>query len=466
MSSSIDTGFRPKTNKNNSFFSKIFPFNSNSASSILPSFSSTKSSFLNSTLISSNNKKLLTKRNITILITVIYLFGYFLIDSNFLFLPNILSFFFLKKGTNLQNFDNLVNSKALHTDIPYHGIYKNYIYSDSELIYPKVADIRLLQETKLEHFFKVTEDSNNNLRFEYDLTASENEENNQIEDETEKEKLITQAKKSFRQTGMKIFKQTKRKQSPEVVIVTGLDLYKNKPDFITKIIHNRVDYSTSHKGYGVYIRYSQEFLPNLKEFNNDLKWGKLFIIREAMMAFPNAKYFWYLDESSIILQKNIDLRKHVLKTESLEPIILRDQPISLNNGVIKTYKRNKAEDIEFIISQDSEKLNTDSFIIKNSPTSKGLIEFWMNSLFRRYINFNNDDTKALSHILQWHPILLSKTAIVPNRSILSLHYDKHDYQHGDFVVNIKGCEERGNCYKLLKDYWKIFQGEKENISFN
>ncbi len=63
------------------------------------------------------------------------------------------------------------------------------------------------------------------------------------------------------------------------------------------------------------------------------------------------------------------------------------------------------------------------------------------------------------HIVQWHPTILSKLALVPQRIMNS--YSKSDnttstYTEGDFVVRLNGCEQGGerNCETEAEPFLK------------
>jgi mannan polymerase II complex MNN11 subunit len=68
---------------------------------------------------------------------------------------------------------------------------------------------------------------------------------------------------------------------------------------------------------------------------------------------------------------------------------------------------------------------------------------------------------AQEHIIQWHPTVLSKLAIIPQRSINS--YGSIDlgqrYEQGDFVVRFPNCQAQGDrsCIRQSKvhmDQWR------------
>ena len=58
---------------------------------------------------------------------------------------------------------------------------------------------------------------------------------------------------------------------------------------------------------------------------------------------------------------------------------------------------------------------------------------------------------ALTHILQWHPFILSKTTIVPIKTIAASHKFKDNglpgnliYEDGDFVAQWSDCNNQLN----------------------
>lgn len=51
------------------------------------------------------------------------------------------------------------------------------------------------------------------------------------------------------------------------------------------------------------------------------------------------------------------------------------------------------------------------------------------------------------HIVQWHPTILSKLALIPQRKLNSYNIADNEasaYKSGDFVIHFKGCETGGS----------------------
>ncbi|CDK25444.1 unnamed protein product [Kuraishia capsulata CBS 1993] len=365
-----------------------------------------------------------------------------------------------------HSFSHLTRKEALAKKQDNHGLFKKEIKVKDRLIYPSVEHAPLLRELTLNNLFKSKPDPTDMESLLYFYEDDIEDKNNEIKEKTvdDESNPLNVAKKSFKQHGRKVF----NGKSPEIVLVTGIDFENFELGHLTKVVQNRVDYAQAN-GYGLYVRWIQEFIPLLQEYKSDKSWAKLFVMRAAIHAFPNAKYFWYLDESAFIMRNDIELKSYMLDPEVLDPIMLRDTSIVPPSGAIKTYKHVKAENVKFIITQTRTTINTDSFILVNDVYGRGLLEFWSDPLFRKYPNFPEKDASALMHILQWHPVLLSKTAIIPGRTIASLHSgtpvdDPNDLVHyidGDLLVNFKGCAEHHTCELVLDSYWKKTHEEKK-----
>lgn len=65
-------------------------------------------------------------------------------------------------------------------------------------------------------------------------------------------------------------------------------------------------------------------------------------------------------------------------------------------------------------------------------------------------------TGTQEHVVQWHPTILSKLALVPQRTFAA--YSKAElgdaYQKGDFVVMLPDCKQTGpqSCEAESKQY--------------
>ncbi|KAL9627813.1 MAG: hypothetical protein Q9204_006315 [Flavoplaca sp. TL-2023a] len=243
--------------------------------------------------------------------------------------------------------------------------------------------------------------------------------------------------------------------TPEVVIVTLIDEENMSKDYITKVQDNRKDYAARH-GYTT-------FFPNISSYpsiaDSPRSWSLVPALRHALTLYPQSSYFFVLSPHALIMNPSINLRTHILSPKILEKIMLKDKPVVPPDSVIRTFGNLKGDRIDLILTQDGEGLCPGSFVLKNGEWAKFFLDTWFDPLYRSY-NFQKAEAHALEHIVQWHPTILTKMALIPQRLLNTYNIDiasrgggKAVYKEGDFVVRMVGCETdpARNCEREFED---------------
>ncbi|RFU31958.1 hypothetical protein B7463_g4385, partial [Scytalidium lignicola] len=162
----------------------------------------------------------------------------------------------------------------------------------------------------------------------------------------------------------------------------------------------------------------------------------------------------------------MNIESHVVNPKRLESLMVRDAPIVPPDSVIKTFSHLKGDRIDFILTQDFEGLSPTSFIVRSGEWAKFFLDAWFDPLYRSY-NFQRAERHALEHIVQWHPTILSKLALVPQRTMNSYSAvrteDKQGpWKDGDFIITFAGCEQR-DCASESEPFHKqwraVFQAQ-------
>lgn len=356
---------------------------------------------------------------------------------------------------------------------PYSSLHT--VGSTSKFIYPPIEDAPVLKELGLNRLFKETRVRDNNLpELEKTVFQSLNVDDDpdpaKQKAKEDTENLISahnRAKNAFKNQEKVVYRPKSNANYPKVIIVTAVDFDAYGLEYLAKIVQNRVNYAHS-QNYGVYVRWYQEFVPvmNSKQFlsaKERVKWVRLYCLRAAMFAFPEAEWFWYLDQDGIVANEKVDLVDYLLNNNDLSTSALREQPVIPPYGLIKTYKTLQPENVKLVFTQSESKIDTNSFIVKNDEIGRGIIDIWGDKLYLNYNNFPHGPDSAITHILQWHPFVLSKTVIVPARMINSLHSkeklpentkgtDYTHYFHGDLVVQWTTADTPVDGEKILKLY--------------
>ncbi|OHW92677.1 galactosyl transferase gma12 mnn10 family protein [Colletotrichum incanum] len=239
---------------------------------------------------------------------------------------------------------------------------------------------------------------------------------------------------------------------PSVVIVTVLDEEDYSKNYLSSIRDNRKQYAQLH-GYEVMFAKTGDYDLN----GSPASWNKVVSLRHAMTKYPEAGWFWYLDQDSYIMDPSTSVESLVLKSDKLDGLMIRDHPVVPPDSIIKTFPHLKGDDINFVLTQDREGLSAGSFFVRNSEWARFFIDTWFDPLYRSY-NFQKAEGHALEHIVQWHPTILSKLAIVPQKTFNSYNrYDKGEiFSDGDLVVRAAGCTKSGEraCEEELDSYNK------------
>ncbi|KAI1431805.1 galactosyl transferase GMA12/MNN10 family-domain-containing protein [Xylaria sp. CBS 124048] len=248
---------------------------------------------------------------------------------------------------------------------------------------------------------------------------------------------------------------------PPVVLVTVFDDKYENTAYSQLIKDNRFRYAEKH-GYGTFIAKAGDYdLAGAPD-----SWSKVVAMRHALTKFPNCEYVWYLDQHAFIMSPESRLETHVMGGSRLEEMMLKDQPIVPPDSIIKTFSHLKAHDVDFVITQDKDGLATSSIVIRNGEWAKFFLDTWFDPMYRSY-NFQKAETHALEHIVQWHPTILSKMAVVPQRTINAYSSAEYGAQYGDgdIAVVFAQCSGTGitSCASEAERYtqrWRKSFGVK------
>ncbi|KAI9681372.1 MAG: hypothetical protein M1817_002655 [Caeruleum heppii] len=253
--------------------------------------------------------------------------------------------------------------------------------------------------------------------------------------------------------------------TPEVVIVTPIDL-NHTAGHIQKIKSNRLRYAELH-GYGT-------FFPNVTDYELDdapSGWARVPAIRHAMTLNPFTTYFFHLDQNALIMNPSLSINDHIMSRTRLESLMRKDLPVVPPDSVIKTFSHLRGDHVDLVLTQDGDGLPQGSLIIRQGDWATYFLDSWFDPLYRKY-NFQKAEGHALEHIVQWHPTLLAKIAIVPQNIMNSYNQNRpaHEagtlYKKGDFVIHFYGCgtDADRNCEKELEPFYNEWLAAMEKTT--
>ncbi|KAI1922097.1 putative alpha-1,6-mannosyltransferase mnn11 [Ophidiomyces ophidiicola] len=254
---------------------------------------------------------------------------------------------------------------------------------------------------------------------------------------------------------------------PNVVLVTVLDEKKFSDKYIQRIKQNREDYAKRHAmadvdgptGYATFYASTSEYTSVLE--GAPQSWAIVPVLRHAMALYPGSMYFFHLSPHSLIMEPTMPIASNLLEPKKLGSLMMKDVPVVPPDSVIKTFSHLSSKDVDLVITQDGENISTGSFVLKQGEWAKYFLDVWFDPLYRRY-NFAKAEIHALDHIVQWHPTILAKLALVPQRLLNAYSPVSQKpspdgvYREGDFIIRFKDCEVGSNlkCENQMDAYFQ------------
>lgn len=123
-------------------------------------------------------------------------------------------------------------------------------------------------------------------------------------------------------------------------------------------------------------------------------------MRHAMTLHPGSTFFWYLDQTALIMSPTIAIHTSLLTPSKLEHTMITNAPVVPPDSVIKTFSNLKGDRIDFVVTQDKDGLTPSSFIVRNGEWAKYFLDVWFDPIYRTY-NFQKAEYHALEHIVQY-----------------------------------------------------------------
>jgi mannan polymerase II complex MNN11 subunit len=123
-------------------------------------------------------------------------------------------------------------------------------------------------------------------------------------------------------------------------------------------------------------------------------WSIVPAVRHAMTLYPHTTYFFHLSPHALIMNSKLSLVTHITDPKRLDSLMFKDVPVVPPDSIIKTFAHIRGNEAEFMISQDSEDLTCESFVIKQGDWARFFMDAWFDPLYRSY-----DFVKAEKHSL-------------------------------------------------------------------
>lgn len=226
-----------------------------------------------------------------------------------------------------------------------------------------------------------------------------------------------------------------------------------------------------HAGYATLLAKVGEY--DLK--GAPFSWTAVVAMRHALTKYPDCQYVWFLDAGGFIMNPKLKVEDHVMQPARLDELMKKDHPVVPPDSIIKTFSHLRGQDVDLVLTQDTGGLSAGSLVVRNGEWARFFLETWFDPLYRSY-NFQKAETHALvslvtypsiqsliqrlwarkrklttlglqEHIVQWHPTILARMAIVDQRVLnaYSKGIKEVEYKEGDLTVRIPECPVAGEA---------------------
>ncbi|OLL24524.1 putative alpha-1,2-galactosyltransferase gmh1 [Neolecta irregularis DAH-3] len=246
-----------------------------------------------------------------------------------------------------------------------------------------------------------------------------------------------------------------RSEGEKVVLVLASNGEGNQGDIeglLEKVIKDRTSYAKRH-GYGF-------FYTNTNRYNaGDMHptWLKSKAISEAMTTFPNAAWFWWLDQDAIIMTPNLSIEAELLNPKILSQKLLSHEKY-IRKGLPDSFSPDvyDLDKVDLICSQDHNGINAGSILIRRSSWTDIVLDLWNNPDLKQATGFGKEQD-LIRDLLVRHDTFRNHAGIVQQR-LINAYYEGGDnmkWQEGDLVVHFAGCWVNKKCGVWWNEMWEI-----------
>ena len=142
--------------------------------------------------------------------------------------------------------------------------------------------------------------------------------------------------------------------------------------------------------------------PEINPGNVGAWWVKPRAIRNAYESFPDADYFWWLDQDALIMNLNLSLYDNLLSKEAMEQALLEnsefpvvESSVTGNKGYDKSITLYNYPDFDrlcLFAARDGPQINAGSLVFKRDPWTEMFLDIWSDPIWEsQRSRFTNKD---------------------------------------------------------------------------
>ncbi|KAF2794123.1 glycosyltransferase family 34 protein [Melanomma pulvis-pyrius CBS 109.77] len=250
----------------------------------------------------------------------------------------------------------------------------------------------------------------------------------------------------------------KTPRSRDIVVLTASDGGGHNsqiPNVLERVLQDRQAYCDKHGYTNLWLNTSRYDIGDAHR-----TWSKIPAVAEAFYLYPNAEWVWLIDTDIIIMTPDVSLADDVLAPAAIKKGLMRGTPIldgqlKKNPTNIFTPKDFRVEDIDILITQDHQSVNTGSTFFRRTAVTRWILEMMADYTMLMGQDHVGAEQDAIKHLMLEHQLVRNHVGIYPQRKFNAYVQggDNMGYRDGDLAVHFAGCWVGGKCAEWFEEFW-------------
>ncbi|KAF2632807.1 glycosyltransferase family 34 protein [Macroventuria anomochaeta] len=227
------------------------------------------------------------------------------------------------------------------------------------------------------------------------------------------------------------------------------------PNVLERVLDDREKYCARHGYTNLWLNTSRYDIGEAHR-----TWSKIPAVAEAFSLYPSAEWVWLIDTDIIMMEPDYDLVKEIVGPDAIKRGLMRDTPIldgqlKKNPTNINTPKNFRVEDIDILITQDHQSVNTGSTFFRRSAFTRWTLEMMTDYTMLMGQDHVGAEQDAIKHLMLEHQLVRNHVGIYPQRKFNAYVQggDNMGYRDGDLLVHFAGCWVGGKCQEWFEEFW-------------
>ncbi|ORY03487.1 galactosyl transferase GMA12/MNN10 family-domain-containing protein [Clohesyomyces aquaticus] len=244
----------------------------------------------------------------------------------------------------------------------------------------------------------------------------------------------------------------------DVVVLTASDGGGHNsaiPNVLERVLDDRQNYCDRHGFTNLWLNTSRYDIGQAHR-----TWSKIPAVAEAFSLYPTAEWVWLLDTDIILMAPSTSIITDILAPAAIAKGLMRSTPIL--DGMLSEHRTNistpstfAVHDIDILITQDHQSVNTGSVFFRRTAFTRWILEMMTDYSMLMGNDHPGAEQDALKHLMLEHPLVRKHVGVYPQRKFNAYVEGGKEmgYRDGDLLVHMAGCWVGERCKDWFEEFW-------------